>query len=142
MAAKWHKVGKRYLLECAISEVQTAPANFYVGLCTDSDPAADATLGDLTELASSGYARQAIPSSAAGFTSSDPGGDDWKLEATAENFANSSGFPWTAANSWFLATTVDDTGVLLASGPLDGAPLTIADGSDHDITITLRSVDG
>ncbi len=135
MANTKHQEGKQYELEAAYSEEQTPPANFYVGLATDASPAIVSSLTDLTEVTGTGYARQTIASSAAGMVSGIAGTDDWKVTGAEVTF--SAGGTWDAANIWFLATTSDNTGKLLASGPIEGAPKTLNNGDTHKVTVVL-----
>lgn len=138
MAAELHTEGLQYHKEVGYSEEQSVPATFYVGLATDASPAEDASLGDLTELSDTGYARQTITSNSTDCVSSAAGTNDWKMTLKTVNFANSSGGAWTAANIAFLATSSDDSGKLIASLPIPGAPLTLNDGDDVDVTFVLQ----
>lgn len=139
MANERHTEGLQYEQEVAYNGVQTKPANFYMGLATDASPAEDASIADLTELASGTYARVAVPSNAGNMVSAATGTNDRKITSASVNFANSSGGDWTPVNIWFLATTVDDSGKLLASGPLPGAPVTVGDGSDINVSAVLQN---
>lgn len=112
--ADLHQEGLQFLLEAAMSEEQSVPANFYMGLCTDASLAEDASLGDQTELSGNGYARQAVASSNVGFTSATTGTNDWKVTTLTVTFTASGG-AWSGAVTAFLATTSDDSGKLIAS---------------------------
>jgi hypothetical protein len=58
-----------------------------------------------------------VPSSVAGFTSAAKTPDkDWKLTTATVIFT--AGGTWTGAKTVFLATTVDNSGKLIASAPL------------------------
>lgn len=116
MAAFLHTEGRQYILECAFTEEQAPPANFYMGLATDAGLAENATLASLTEVSGTGYARQPIASSTAGFTSATGGTNDRKVVSTTAYFAAEG--TWTAAKTVFLATSVDGAGKLIASAPL------------------------
>ena len=116
MAAEVHQEGLQWEQEVAYSEEQSVPANFYIGLCTDASLAETASLGDQTEVSGTSYARQAVASSAVGFTSATAGTNDRKVTTTEVTYT--AGGTWTGAQTAFLATTIDDTGVLLWSAPL------------------------
>jgi hypothetical protein len=131
MAAELHTEGLQYLLEVAFTEEQSAPANFYVGLCTDAALAEDASLGDQTEVTGTGYARQTVASDNVDITSATAGTADRKVTTAEVTFT--AGGTWDGAVTAFLCTTVDDTGKLLASQQLsetrtlnDGDTLTLA----------------
>ena len=134
MAAELHTEGLQYILEAAFSEVQVPPANFYMGLATDASLAEGATLASLTEVSGTGYARQTVPSSAAGFTSATTGTGDRKLTTSIETFT--AGGNWTGANTVFLATTIDGTGKLIASAPLS-TTRTLANGDTLQVAIEI-----
>ena len=138
MAAEYHTEGLQYQQEVAYSEQQSVPANFYIGLATDSSPAEDASLAELTELASATYGRKTVASDSTDCVSAAAGTNDRKITTKTVNFANSSGSPWTAVNIAFMATSSDDSGKLIASQPLTGAPVTVADGEDIDVNFVLQ----
>lgn len=138
MANELHQEGLEYLLKAALSEEISVPVTFYVGLASDSAPAEDAALSDLTEMASSnGYARQTINSDATDCVVADAGTNDKKCTMQVVTFTASGG-PIGPFNIWFLATTVDDTGKLVASGPVSGAPMTLTAGSSYKVTPVLK----
>jgi hypothetical protein len=116
MAAEVHQEGLQYLLEVAFSEEQSVPASFYVGLCTDASLAEDASLGDQTEVTGTGYARQTVTSNSTDCVSASTGTNDWKITMAEVTFTAEG--TWDGANTYFVATTNDDSGKLLASGPL------------------------
>ena len=131
MAAELHTEGLQYLLEVGFTEEQSAPANFYVGLCTDASLAEDASLGDQTEVTGTGYARQTVASDNTDITSATAGTADRKVTTAEVTFT--AGGTWDGAVTAFLATTVADTGKLIASQQLsetrtlnDGGTLTLA----------------
>ncbi len=133
-----HTTGLQFLLEL-MNKVQTAPANYYVGMATDASLAKTAALGDQTELSGSGYARQAVAAGAVGLVSASDGGDGRKLTSVTVTFTASGG-DWDLARTLFLATTIDDTGVLIASGEINGGVgTTRTDGTSYsaEVVITL-----
>ncbi len=116
MAADLHTDGLQFILEVTFTEEQSVPANFYIGLATDASLAETASLGDQTEVSGTGYARQAVASDNVDITSAATGTNDYKVTTKTVTFT--AGGTWTGANTVFLATTVNDTGVLIASAPL------------------------
>lgn len=134
MAAEFHQEGLQYLIEVALSEEQSVPANFYVGLATDASLAEDASLGDQTEVSGTGYARQTVASNNTDITSATTGTADWK--ATTKTVTFTAGGNWTGANTVFFATTIDDSGKLIASAPLS-ATRTLVDTDTLTVAIEL-----
>jgi len=113
-----HTEGIQFLLEVAFTEEQSTPANFYIGLGEDASLAEDAGLAAVTELAvANNYARIAVASDSTDFTSAAAGAADYKV-TTKEVTFTCTGAAWNEANVAFLASTVDDSGKLIASMPL------------------------
>lgn len=135
MAADVHQEGLQYILETAFSEEQSVPANFYMGLCTDASLAETASLGDQTEVSGTGYARQAVASTSVGFVSASTGTNDRKVTTIEVTFT--AGGTWTGAKTAFLATTVNDTGKLIASEQLSGTITLVDNGTlSHSFELT------
>ena len=134
MAQILHDEGEQYLLQAALSEEQTPPANFYLGLCNDTLVKTDALADIANEPSGDGYSRQAIPSSAAGWTVAKVS-DYYRATGPQETFTADGG-DWGTINTWFLATSADETGKLIASGDIDPAR-TIADGDSLLVTPIL-----
>jgi len=126
-----------YLLESAISDVQTPPANFYLGLATDESLDEDAGLADVGEVTGTGYARVTIASAAAAWTSAGAGTADWKVTAADACVFTATGNDWDDAKMWFLATTSDDTGKLIASGALSETR-SLVSGDSLSVTPTIQ----
>lgn len=136
MAADVHQEGLQFILEVAFSEEQSVPANFYLGLATDASLAETASLGDQTEVSGTSYARQTVASTSVGFTSATTGTNDRKVTTVEVTFT--AGGAWTGANTAFLATTVDDTGKLIASEQLSGTITLVNNGTlKFTMAITL-----
>ena len=133
-----HDEGEEYILQCAFSEEVVPPVDFYFGLY-DVDPTmaeGDALAthsGD--ELSGSAYARQPIPSTAVGWTVTQDAGD-YEAQSTDETFTASGG-AWAAARFLFLATTVDNTGKLIASAQLS-ADRTLQDGDSLQVSMDIK----
>ena len=137
MAAEFHTEGVQFLLEVAFTEEQSVPANFYVGLAEDTELAENAALADITELSGNGYARQAVASSTAGFTSAATGTNDRKVTTITVLFSASGG-AWNKIYTVFLATTADDSGKLIASAPINsGSGYTLADGENYEAAMEM-----
>jgi len=134
MAQILHDEGEQYLLQAALSEEQTPPANFYLGLCNDTLAKTDALADILNEPSGDGYARQEIPSTGVGWTVA-KSGSYYRATGTQETFTADGG-DWGSINTWFLATSADGTGKLIASGDIDPAR-TIADGDSLLVTPIL-----
>ena len=116
MAAELHTDGLQFILEVAFTEEQSVPANFYIGLATDASLAETASLGDQTEVSGTDYVRQAVASDNVDITSAATGTNDYKVTTKTVTFT--AGGTWTGAKTVFLATTLNDTGVLIASAAL------------------------
>ena len=139
MAAILHTEGRQWMFEICLSKEQTVPATLYVGLCTDTTIAENAVLADLGELSDTDYERWSLPSSSVYWTSAGTGTNDWKMTSGNVAFAiSTSGITWTKAESWFLATSSDDTGKLIATGPLNaGSGWTLSDPDELNFNIVL-----
>ncbi len=137
MAAELHKEGLQHLLEL-MNGAQSKPANYYMGACEDASLAEDANLAAITELSGNGYARVAIASNGTDLVSAAAGTNDWKLTTKVCRFTASGG-AWNCAKTVFLATTVDDTGKLVASVPINGGTgFTLADGQYFEESLVVQ----
>lgn len=135
-----HTEGLQFILDVAIRQTQSVPAAYYLGWCEESDLDDNAGLADLTELSGPGYARVAINSNGTDWTSAAYSTTGRKVTSKACVFTAAGG-NWSAAGRWFLATTADDSGQLIASGPLaGGAGVTLLDTQHYDVAVELRLV--
>ena len=108
--------GLEYILETAFTEVQSVPANFYMGLCEDEVLETDG-LADLTELAvAGGYERQLIASDNVDITEAATGTNDRKITTSTETFTATD--TWNGALYAFIGTTSDDSGKLICGAAL------------------------
>ncbi len=131
-----HQEGRRYLLECSFSEEDSPPANFYVGLCNEV-LADGADLDDIsTEEDGTGYARQAIASNNTDCVIGTSGEYEQVTFAEVEFTAGAGG--WGALSRYFVATTINGTGVLLFSDDLLGASGGVAEGLSVFVQARLR----
>jgi len=130
--------GLQWLAEVAFSEEQSVPANFYVGLAVDNfvkgDTLADNGVG-WTEVTGTGYSRQTIASSDAGFTSGADGAN-WEQVGAKVTFT-ATDVDWDAATDWFIATTTDDSGVIVACGRLAASRQLSVSGDKLEVTPTV-----
>ena len=129
--------GLEYILETAFTELQSVPANFYMGLCEDAAVAEDAVLADLTELAvADGYARELVASDDTDFTEAATGTNDRKVTTTTETFTASGA--WNGVEHVFLGTTIDDSGKLICAAALSVERFLVnGDSLQVNIIITL-----
>lgn len=134
----WFTEGLAWALECLFSDEQSVPENFYLLLTTGAlvkgDTLADNGVG-WTECTGTGYARQAIASSAVGFTSG-AHGTAWKVEAAAAVQFAATGDDWDDALWWALATGATNSGVLVCGGPLSELR-SLTSGDTLDVTPTV-----
>ena len=136
MAFTLHNEGEEYMLDTAFSETQSAPASFYLGLCDDVLVEADTISDILGELAvANGYARQTIASSDAECVVAIDG--EYFKCTFAEQTFTAAGAAWDEVNTWFICTTSDAAGVLIASGPIDPAR-TLGDGDSMNVETYIR----
>ncbi len=137
MSAEVHQEGIQFLLELAFTAEQSAPTNYYIGLATDASLAEDATLATLTEVSGTGYARIAVARGTDDFTSAATGTNDRKVTTKSVTFT--AGGTWTGANTWFLATTIDGTGKLVASGQFS-ATRTLNSGDTLSFSVVINGI--
>lgn len=139
----FHTTGRRFLGQLPLAIATVPVTNYYIGLRTldgltthPADAAAGDTLGNTTtlaECAASGYARQAAAK--ASWTEAATGGNSL-LSAPAVTFTFSAVQNGLTHSFW--ATTVDASGVLLASNALGGgSPTVINVTSGSTITETF-----
>lgn len=126
--------GLEYILETAFTELQSVPANFYLGLCEDEVQETDG-LADLTELAvADGYARQTIASDDTDFTEASTGTNDRKVTTTTETFTATG--TWNGALYTFLGTTNDDLGKLICGAALSTERF-LVDGDTLQVSLVI-----
>jgi hypothetical protein len=138
MANQVHTEGLQYLLELGFTAQQSAPSNFYIGLATDASLAENATLAGLTEVAGTGYSRQACAVGATDFTSASTGSNDRKVTTKQVTFTCSAG-DWTqGAQTAFLCSVASGTsGKLIASIPL-AAARNLQNGDTEKVTMVVE----
>lgn len=129
--AKWCDEGENWLLDVALKKTISQPTNLYLGLYTNtSEPAENATLAGITEPSGGNYARIAIAC-----------GGDWTLSAdqitAAQKTFAASGAAWGNVYGYFLATSSDGTGKLLAVEQFSDGPYNVVDGGSVKVTAKL-----
>jgi hypothetical protein len=132
-----HQEGLQFFLELANGE-QSKPANYYMGSCEDASIAVDANLAALTENTGDGYERVAITSDSVDLVSATDGAGGWQLTTKVCRFTADGG-NWNCQKHVFLATTIDDSGKLVASGPCNGGTgWTLTDGQYFEESIVAN----
>lgn len=134
-----HVGGELFLLTCCFDNDGTLPpAFYYFGLDNRSTVSVDDLLSDLQdEPTSNGYLRNAI-SSSGGFTMDNVNGV-WTAKSQILNFvATLSGYG--PVSKLFLATTADNSGILLATTPLS-SPVTLTAGDSLSLRMALALQD-
>lgn len=116
--AEIHTEGLKYTLEAAhMDDIQSVPAQFYIGLCTDASLNENDGISELTEVTGTGYERREVASSVVGFASEGAGTNDRKLTTATVNFTPSAD-DWDDAKMAFLTNVASGDGLLLWSGAL------------------------
>jgi hypothetical protein len=128
---KWVDEGENWLLDVAFKKNTAPPTNLYLGLYTNTtEPAENATLSSLTEPSGGGYSRIAIAC-----------GDDWTLAAdqitAAQKVFYASGAAWGNVYGYFIATSSDNSGKLLAVEHFSDGPYNVVDGGSVKVTAKL-----
>lgn len=134
----YHDEGEEYTLETAFSEAQAVPASFFIGLDDRASIAEADTLPPANEPVGNGYGRKAVNSDAVDWTVTQVGGDFQAKSKTVTFTASGGPIPAIGVvDNMFLATTLDNTGKLIASVALS-LSRTIADGDSLDTDLTIK----
>lgn len=132
----WHIEGQQFVLSLAFDTESgfEAPSNYYLGLDNRGTIDIEDTLELISdEPSTNGYARQAV-SSSSGFAI---GISEGKLKATTGVLTFvASGGSWGPVSNLFLATTINNTGLLIATVALSSTR-TIADGESFTVRVGL-----
>lgn len=111
-----HRTGEQFMLQaCFTGGVSSTviPANYYFGLDNRTSITATDTMGSLsTEPTGNGYGRVVVASSGAFVVSLQ--GTNYRADGPIISFSATGG-SWGPVKNLFLATTIDNSGVLIAS---------------------------
>lgn len=120
------------LLENAFRGNSTLPANYYLGLCNNSNIDRGMTLADINEVVGDGYSRIACSRSAAGWGEPIAQADCLAIRSQQVNFTSTG--QWTSFNRAFLCDVSEGTsGKLLAvSTPLP-TEVSLASGTTYPV---------
>ena len=116
----FHQLGEKFVLSVAFdTDAHSVPASYYLGLDNRSTLAYADDIGCISgEPSTNGYARQAI-SSISGFGTSLV---DGRMKATSGIITfTATGGSWGPVNNVFLATTINSSGILVASSALSSS---------------------
>lgn len=127
---KWCDEGETRSLQILLGS-QPVDSNLYLGLYTNStEPAENATLASLTEPSGNGYARKTLVRGS------------WSISGDLASYAQQ---VFTATGSWgnvygyFLATTLDGTGKLMAVEQFTNGPYNVQNNGDEiKVTPSVR----
>jgi hypothetical protein len=137
-----HVGGEAYLLACCFVNPGTfPPTNYYFGLDNRATIDANNIITDLyDEPISSGYLRAPVGSSVSsgGFTLEIVNGV-WRATGQIVTFS-ATGSGWGPVSNLFLATTADNSGILLASSKLSN-PITLSGGDSVNVRMSLALKD-
>jgi len=126
-----HAQGESYILQCAFDNSGTLPpANLYFGLDSRPTISVTDTLASVSEPTGNGYQRQAV-STSTGF-SIDIVSGIYRASSQVVAFS-ATGAGYGPVLNLFLATTTDNSGLLIASNPLTN-PISLVAGD----TVTMR----
>jgi hypothetical protein len=131
--AKWCDEGENWILDVAFKKGTSAPTNLYIGLFTNNtEPAESATLASINEPSGNNYSRQAIAC-----------GGDWTLSGSdvtaAQKTFSCSGGDWGNVYGYFIATSNDGSGKLLAVELFSDGPYNVLNQGSVKITAKLTA---
>lgn len=131
-----HHAAEQYFLSVLFNTTAaTVPINYYCGLDNRTSPDASDTLANLSqEPTQFGYTRQAV-SSSTGFTVGLNTDSIYQATSNVLTFVASGG-SWGPVKNVFLATTVNNSGVLLSTAALDGSRF-LNDGESTTLRLGL-----
>jgi hypothetical protein len=134
----FHDGGEEWLCKVAFSEQMSVPSAFYIGLDNRTEPSEEDTLASLSgEPTGNGYARQAVNSDDTDWTvSQDSGSGDWQALSKTVTFTANGG-SIGPVTQMFLATSANNSGVLICTRPLS-QERTLADGESLECSLYIR----
>jgi len=135
-----HLGGREFLVKTAFSNNgNLVPSNYYLGLDSRDDLIEEDNLDSLLdEPSGSGYLRQSLSSSGTGFTITSTSGI-YKALSNIVTFS-ASGLGWGPVKNMFLATTANNSGILISSLVLT-SPVTTLAGDTISVQIALALQD-
>ena len=136
----FHNGGELFVLSCCFDNGGSLPpANYYLGLDNRSTVSADDMLSDLVdEPTSNGYLRASVSSSNAFVIDTISG--VYNASGPIITFT-ATGSGYGPVSNLFLATTSDNTGILIATAVLS-APITFTNSSSVNMRMRLSLQDG
>lgn len=134
-----HVGGELFILTCCFdNDGSLPPANYYFGLDNRSSVTADDLMTDLVdEPSTNGYLRAAV--SSAGQFTVDVLSGVYRATSQIVTFSATGG-GWGPVSNLFLATTTDDSGILIASTPLSNT-ITLTNGDAINMRMALALQD-
>ena len=141
----WHQDGQEFVLANSFATNMgiTVPANYYVGLDNRGSISVLDTLqitisGVGVEPSGNGYSRQPL-SSTTGFALGPDGSNNIVARSSILTFSAAGN--WTSVKNVFLATTTDNSGHLISSGPLSSTRTLVAgDAITVRLTLSFSSI--
>lgn len=136
----FHTGGELFILSCCFDNGGTLPpANYYFGLDNRGTISADDMLSDLVgEPSQNGYLRAAAPSN--GVFTIDVINGVYNASGPIVTFS-ATGSGYGPVTNLFMATTSDNTGILVATATLS-APITFANTDSVNMRMRLSLQDG
>jgi|LSQX01.2.fsa_nt_gb hypothetical protein len=130
MAYVIHDEGLEALLEMLFGD-GTQPTAFFIGLCDEVLAQEDALADIATEPSGNGYSRQQVAAGTGVSISKDVGTGIWWCEFDEVTFTADGG-AWPEVTRGFVATSSDNSGLLICSGDIQAIEL--GDGSRFKCT--------
>lgn len=127
--------GERSLLDTYFRS-QNAPSQFFVRLCNDTMDETDTLITMQGEPVGNGYVPQILPRSSSGFPTLELEEGDYMIVSRDLEFTAEGG-DITQVNTAFLATTFDNSGLLIAFVNLN-TPKTINDGNSLIVRFKIK----
>jgi len=118
------------------------PAQFYIRLGNNGGvpavPADTTTLAGITEVTGTGYSAQLVARNTSDWSAPALDAGDYQTESSVETFQNTdASVSWTAADFAYLATTSDNTGLLISAVALSVSRVVLA-GNGLSVSIKQK----
>jgi hypothetical protein len=135
----FHTEGEQHILRCAFDSTTSVPSFYYFGLDNREEILASDVLTDLVEEPTvNGYARAAINTN--GQFNFEKVNGVWRAVSPIFSFSAIGG-SWGPVTTFFMATTLNNTGHLIASAYLSSA-ITLVEGDSVNLRMGLSLQDG